>query len=260
MSVSGVAEQLLCSPSKISRMETAQRNVSLRDVRDLCNLYGITDEGVRQQLMDLARGSRASAWWQEYNLSPALERMVGLEGSASQISDFQPSVVPGLLQTNEYARAVLEVWIQDPVALKLAVDARMMRQESLSENTSLRAVVDESAVRRMVGGSSVMRGQLGRLVELGRLPRVDLRVIPFDTGAHQGVVGGFVVLQFAKTGNSGLAATMPDVVYREDLGDGTYLEEPTEVERYLRAFDALQTIASTTATTARLLESLLREM
>jgi transcriptional regulator with XRE-family HTH domain len=253
MSIREVADQLLCSPSKISRIETAQRNVLLRDVRDLCNVYGLTDNAIREKLMRLARESRESAWWQEYDISPTLLRYVGLEGSASQISDYQLGTIPGLLQTQDYARAVLEAWVTDPAALKQGVDVRMARQQFLSDNLDLRAVIDESAVRRMVGGANVMRGQLDRLIELTGNSRVDLRVIPFTVGAHQGMVSGFTVLRFAMSMPSDEVSTMSDVVFLEGIADGIYLEQPNDVEQYMRAFERLQSIALKPASTAKLL-------
>ncbi|MBL7256356.1 helix-turn-helix domain-containing protein [Paractinoplanes lichenicola] len=260
LSVREAAHALLCSPSKISRIETSQRKASLRDVRDLLNLYGITNEEYREQLMTLARESRESAWWRKYRLNPTLEKFVGLESSATKISDYQFGIVPGSLQSRDYAKAIIEPWvINDPEALAEAVEVRMTRQEFLdASGTTLHAVIDEAVLHRTVGGTDVMRGQIGKMIELAESGFVALQAIPFDAGAHLGMNSGFTVLQFEGPHMSDSPYPVADVVYLEDLGDGQWLDQPAEVKRYLGAFDRLRSTALPTIETIDFMKSFYR--
>ena len=253
-----MARKLLLSPSKISRIETAQRNISARDVRDLLDLYRVTDPADRDELMRLVEESRQSAWWTQYDLDPSYQRLIGLEGAATTICDYQIGVVPGLLQTPEYGTAVMDAWFDDPQVVKKAVDVRLARQQSLGENTALKFVVDESVLRRPMGGRDTMRGQIRRLIELSTEPRIEFQVVPFEAGSHQGVVGGFIILQFSAA-TAGPAAGMSDIVYHEGIVAGSFLEQPDEVTAYLEAFRGLQSKALTGPATRSFLETLLRD-
>lgn len=260
LSVREVAEALLCSAAKISRIETAQRPPTLRDVRDLCNLYKVS-ESVRAQLMKLAAESRETAWWQQFSLDPSLEKYVGLEGSATEISDYQNSVIPGLLQTREYATAILRAWIpDDSTALAETVEVRMRRQHLLGSRTSLHIVIDEGALRRSVGGTEVMRSQFKRLLELGDEPSLDMRIIPFSAGAHKGTTGGFTVLRFSENEPSHTEPGLSDVVYLESVSGGLYIDQPGEVARYVDIFRELRATALTKADAKRFLESIHSEV
>ncbi|XVU27172.1 helix-turn-helix domain-containing protein [Actinoplanes sp. CA-054009] len=250
LSVREVADHLMCHPAKISRMENAKRNISPRDVRDLCGLYRISDPAVRDQLMRLARESRESAWWQQFDLSPAQEKFFGIEGAADRISDFQIGAVSGLLQTRDYATAIVDASIpENPVKVKNIVDMRMMRQEFVGLNADYRSILDESALRRAVGGPAVMRDQINHLVTLMRSSGINLRIIPFSHGAHQGMVSGFTLLQFDDSATEPLAPAMSDVVYLEGLMDGVYLDRVEDVADYVAAFERLESIALSTAET-----------
>ncbi len=177
-------------------METAQRNATLRDVRDLCDIYEIHDEGIRRQLMDLARGSRGRGWWQGADLPPALESLIGMEGAAVTISELQVVTVPGLLQTRAYATAMFDVYLSDDIEGRAAaVDIRMRRQETLRVESppKLQVVLDEAAFHRVVGGRAVMLEQLSYLIDLVAADLVDLRVVPFAAGAHMAMIGGFTI-------------------------------------------------------------------
>ncbi len=261
MSVRDVADRLLLSSSKISRIESAQRNISARDVRDLMDLYNITDPGIRNALMRLVEESRESAWWAQYDLDAGYERLIGLEGAAAIVFDFQIAIVPGLLQTAAYATAMTRAWSDDPGFIKNAVDVRMARQRILTQGATFEFVIDEAALRRSVGGRETMRDQIRHLIELNTGSKVLVQVIPFSVGAHQGLAGGFIALQFSKTETTGSAAGMSDIVYREGVvGAGAYLEQPDEVAGHLQAFRGLQHVALTPQATNSLMEQVLQDL
>jgi transcriptional regulator with XRE-family HTH domain len=236
MTAEEVAERMLVSPAKISRIETGVRGVSLRDVRDLCEIYGVpaTDAA---QLATLVRESKQPSWWQGYDLPYGT--FIGLETAASYILDYESSIVPGLLQTEDYATAVVEGILYDapPDVVRQRVEARLKRQTLLSQEAppQLWAVVDEAALRRVVGGPGVMRAQLETLVERAALPTVTVQIIPFESGAHPGMDSTFTILH--------LEAEVADVVYIEGLAGHLYQESPADLERYRRTFDQLRAIA-----------------
>jgi transcriptional regulator with XRE-family HTH domain len=236
LTVEQVAEHLLCSPSKISRLETGQRNATLRDVRDLCELYGITDQAERDRLMMLAREARQQAWWQSYDLQYAT--YVGLESEAIAIDDFQSSVIPGLLQTADYARAGhLGAWPRlSPDEIERQIEAKLTRQLVLTkaDPPEFRAVLDEAVLHRLTGGQRVMRAQLDKLITASELPNVTIQVIPFSVGAHPGVESNFNILMLPATS---------DIVFVEGLVGSVYLERLEDLERYSRVFAYLQDVA-----------------
>ena len=255
LSVREVADYLMCHPAKISRMENAQRNVSLSDVRDLCNLYNISDHEAREQLTRLTRESRENAWWQQFDLSPAEEKFFGLEGAATRISDFQVGGVPGRLQTRNYATAITEAFVpEDPVRVKSIVDLRMMRQEQTGNEADFTCILDESVLRRVVGNAETMRDQIRYLIDQAE-SQVSLQVVPFSRGAHQGMISGFTVLQFGESFTGSQATPVPDVVYIEGISDARYLDRPEEVRSYLDAFTRLRDMALSVAETIDFLVS-----
>jgi transcriptional regulator with XRE-family HTH domain len=237
LTVEQVAEQLLCSPSKVSRMETGQRGATLRDVRDLCRIYGVTDQAQVTHLMDLAREGKQQAWWQSYNLDFAT--YVDLEQAAESISYYQSSIVPGLLQTADYARAMHEAGFQEyaPGRIEEHVEVRMRRQSILTREPPLRlsAVLDEAVLHRVVGGPEVMRAQLDHLMESAKLPYVTIQVIPFSRGAHPAMDSMFDILEFG--------AAAPAVVCVEGLMGQLYLERPQDIQRYWKVYEYLRTAA-----------------
>ncbi|HEX6520844.1 MAG TPA: helix-turn-helix transcriptional regulator [Streptosporangiaceae bacterium] len=236
LTVEQVADHLLCSPSKVSRMETGHRGVTLRDVRDLCNLYGISDPAEREGLMTLAREGRQQAWWQHYDLQ--YSTYVGLEAAALAISDFQSSVVPGMLQTADYARAGHEAAMPrfGPAEIERQIEAKLTRQQLLAKEDppSFDAVLDEAVLHRMTGGPRVMRAQLDRLVDVAQLSHVTVQVVPFAVGAHPALESNFNILELPATSG---------VVFVEGLVGSMYLERPEDLERYRRIFDRLRNIA-----------------
>jgi transcriptional regulator with XRE-family HTH domain len=237
LTVEQVAEQLLCSPSKVSRMETGQGAATLRDIRDLSNLYGVTDESSREHLMRLALEGKQQGWWQAYDLP--YEKYVGLEEEAVSIHGYQSSVVPGLLQTTDYARALHEAAEPklSPEIIERRVEVRLIRQQLLARERPPRfvEVIDEAALHRVVGGVAVMRRQLERLMEACRLPYVTIQVVPFSVGAHPALESNFKILE--------LPAPSPDVVYVEGLVGSFYLERAEELDSFNRVFEKLQAMA-----------------
>lgn len=237
LTVEQVAEHLECSPSKISRMETGHRGVTPRDVRDLCDLYEITDQAGRDKLVELARESRQSAWWQSYDLPYSM--YVGLEAEATAIGDFQSSVVPGLLQTPDYARAghLGAFPVLSPEEIDRRIEAKLTRQKLLIRpgGPALSAVLDEAVLHRLTGGAAVMRAQLSKLLEVTKLSNITIQVIPFTVGAHPGVESNFSILE--------LPPPSPGVVFVEGLVGSIYLEKPDDLDRYHKIFARLKEIA-----------------
>ncbi len=263
LTVTEVASRLLVAASKISRIENAQRNASVRDVRDLCDIYGITDDSIRDQLMELARGSRERAWWQDMNLVPAMQTLIGIEGSARQIREFEALVVPGLLQTRAYAEAITPAHLFDDQAMRHGIiDARMRRQEIFDQETppDVDIILDESVLRRVVGGLTVMREQIGHLIKLAETPCIRLRVIPFAAGAHASMTGGFTILEFAPPDVPAVTQSLQSVAYVETLDGSTYHDQPEMLAQYGEAFMALSRQAVGEEDSVQLLRAARRSM
>jgi transcriptional regulator with XRE-family HTH domain len=237
LTVEQVAERLLCSLSKVSRMETGQRGATLRDVRDLCDLYGITKDEERARLMTLAREGKQQAWWQPYDLS--YSTYVGLEAAAASIKDYDSGVVPGLLQTPEYTRARHEGTMPrlDATEIERRVEVTVKRQMVLTNENSPRfwSILDEAVLHRAVGGPAVMKAQLERLIEASSWPGITIQVIPYEVGAHPGLDSIFSIVEFA--------GGVPGVVYVEGLVGSIYLERSEDLGRYIQVFERLSTIA-----------------
>jgi transcriptional regulator with XRE-family HTH domain len=235
MTVEQVAVQLLCSPSKVSRMETGQRGATLRDVRDLAGIYGVTDEIQIARLMDLAREGKQQGWWQSYDLLEFFVSYVDLEAGAEAVKYYQTSIVPGLLQTAEYAQAMLDVAVPKPTSEQTVerLEVKLKRQLRLTQEPVLRvwALLDEAVLHRVVGGPAVMAKQLDKLVELASKPNVTIQVIAYDAGAHPAMGSTFNILDFA--------ASAPSVVYVEGLVGGIYLDRPQDIDRYQQVFELL---------------------
>lgn len=239
MTVEEVAENLLCSATKISRLETGARRPNPRDVRDLCRLYSV-DEPTTAELMSLAQGAREHGWWTQYE-DLDLDPYIGLEQDATAITCFSVYYVPGLLQTADYARAVIKA-----IAPKMApdihrqrVEVRMRRQLVLEEEPPPRyhVLLDESVLYRRVAGSAVMVAQLDRVLEAQVRGKATIQVIPFDIGAYAGADGYFVLLEFDE--DSGLSP----VVFIEGLSSNKYLERDADVDRYRETIEYLRNLA-----------------
>jgi transcriptional regulator with XRE-family HTH domain len=245
-----VAERLLMSPSKVSRLETGQRGASERDINDLCDLYEV-DEERRQRLLELASEGKQRAWWQDFALP--YSTYVGLEAAATSISDYGLGMVPGLLQTADYARALIHTATpqHEPEVVEQRVQGRMARQQLLrSENAPrFEAVIDESALHRVTGSPAIMHAQLERLLELSSLPNVTLRVITYEAGALPGS-NKFIILRFAPP-------TMSDVVFVEGLTGDLYLEDPRDVETYSRTFRTLVDLSASPDATRDIISAMI---
>jgi transcriptional regulator with XRE-family HTH domain len=247
LTVTAAASRLLVDPSKISRIENAQRSASVRDVRDLCDIYDVTDEAIRDQLMELAVGSRKRAWWQEANLPPALQTLIGMEGSARRIIEFEVLAIPGLLQTPDYARSITPLYLRvDAMEAQMAIDARMRRQQIFDQEhpPQFDVILDEAVLHRMVGGRAVMREQIDHLIKMADAPLVTLRIIPFEAGAHVGMTGGFIILEFASVGSLQVAQAVQSVVYLEAFNAHSYHDQPAEIKKYLAAYQQLTSQAA----------------
>ena len=188
--------------------------------------------------MTLAREGKQRAWWQKFDLPYAT--YVGLEAEATSISDFNSDLVTGLIQVGGYARAIFESGEPplDHATIEQRLEARIKRQALLEQDGGpfFRCILDEQALRRPVGGSAVMRSQLARIIEVAKLSKVTLQIIPVDVGAHTGMDSTFVLLEFDEP-------MVNDVVYVEGLVGNLYLEDTAEVDRYKRTFSRLRSIA-----------------
>jgi transcriptional regulator with XRE-family HTH domain len=236
LTVEDVGEQLLCSATKISRLETGARRASLRDVRDLCRLYQVTDEAEADELMDMARQARQADWWTQYE-EPVFSPLFGLEEAAVAITSYSMYYVPGLLQTSDYARAIIKGIERkiEPIALARRVEARMRRQQLLVRGNppQYRALLDEAVLRRQVGGSATMQAQLDKLLTRIQDEEAIIQVIPFEIGAHASTDSNFDFLEF---GDESLQRA---VVYVEGLFSNRYQERPVEIVRYREALEYL---------------------
>jgi transcriptional regulator with XRE-family HTH domain len=233
-----VGHRLECSGTRISRMETGRIGARPGDVRELLEIYGVTGAEA-DSLVQLARDARRKGWWHAYGrvLPPWFEAYVGLESDAARLHEFQPSVVPGLLQTEEYARAILR---NAPHAgrgedIDLRVALRMRRQAILDRPAppQVQVVLGESVLWMQAGGPAVMRAQLLRLADLAARPGLTLQVLPLRSAAHAQPVGPFTMLEFADLAD-------PTMVYLEHLTGSLLLEEEEEVQRYRAMFDHLR--------------------
>jgi transcriptional regulator with XRE-family HTH domain len=236
MTVEDVADRLLCSATKISRAETGMRRASLRDVRDLCQLYGVS-EAESEQLMALARQAREPGWWTQY--SDLNLEYIGLEQDAIAITCFSMYLFPGLLQTESYIRTVIKGIAprMDPKVLEDRVEVRLRRQELLKQDNPprYRALVDESVLLRRVGSAALMVDQLDRVISLERESRVTVQVIPFEVGVYSAQDSNFVLLE--------LREPVSPVVFVEGLMHHQFLERINDLDRYREALEQMRDTA-----------------
>jgi transcriptional regulator with XRE-family HTH domain len=252
LTVEQTAQRLMVSTSKLSRMETGHGIATPRDIRDLCDLYGVTDEAERDHMMTLAAEGKQQGWWQSYELGYAT--LVGLEAEAVAISAFQSSVIHGLLQTAEYARAGHEGAMPrlNPDQIDLQIEAKLTRQRVLSTDNPphVAVVLDEAALHRMMGGRQVMAAQLDRIVEMSAWPNIVVQVLSYELGAHPAVESNFTILE--------LPSPTPGVVFVEGLIGSVYLERDEDRKRYREIFNKLQSIALSPKDTADMVACLSR--
>ncbi|RKS72217.1 Xre family transcriptional regulator [Actinomadura pelletieri DSM 43383] len=246
------------SESKISRLELGRVSFKERDVDDLLSLYGVSDATEREALLQLAREANTPGWWHRYNdvLPNWFQTYVGLEESAALIRTYELQFVPGLLQSEGYARAVIRLGNAGATAQQIEqrVELRLRRQERLTgpEAPRLWAVVDEGALKRPIGGPEVMRGQFEHLIEMSKLPNVTIQIMPFKFGGHAAEGGAFTILRFPEQ-------DLPDVVYVENLTGAMYLDRRDDVDTYLQAMERLCVDSATPESTVELLGDFLRE-
>jgi transcriptional regulator with XRE-family HTH domain len=253
------AMALRATHSKISRLERGRSAARQRDVADLLTLYGVTDETEREQMLALARQASARGWWKQYTdiLPRWLELYVGLERAASIIRTYEVQFVHGLMQTEDYARAVILISHAHAPAeeIERRVSVRLTRQQLLTQPDPPRlwAVLDEAALRRPPANSKVMRAQLQHLLQISDLPNVTLQIVPFRVGPHAAAGGPFTILRFPEP-------DLPDVVYLEQLNSALYLDQPDDVIDYVTVMDKLCVQAETGTASKNLLHNLLKQI
>ncbi|MFD6567825.1 helix-turn-helix domain-containing protein [Micromonospora profundi] len=254
----GAGWEIRSSESKISRMELGRVGFKERDVADLLTLYGVTDGQEREALLKLARDANSPGWWHRYGdvLPSWFQSYLGLEAAAALIRSYEVQFVPGLLQTPEYARAVVLLGhsAADVAEIDRRVALRMQRQELLRRDRppQLWVVVDEAALRRPIGGVEVMRGQIEALIEATRSPHIRLQIIPFAAGGHAAAGGAFTILRFGDQ-------ELPDIVYIEQLTSALYLDKRDDLDYYAVAMERLCVEAEPPERTPEILARLLKD-
>jgi transcriptional regulator with XRE-family HTH domain len=247
------------SASKMSRLETGRVGFKDRDIIDLLTFYGVADDQQRNAMRELASTASDQGWWHDYSdiLPTWFEAYVGLEEAAIGIRAYEIQFVPGLLQTEDYARAVALLGHPSPLAddIERRVRLRMARQELLSRAAPphLWAVLDEAVLRRPVGRPGVMRGQLKHLLEAAERSNVTVQVMPFLVGGHAAAGGPFSILRFAEP-------DLPDVVYLEQLTSALYLDKRETVDHYLAVMERLCIEAAPAAASAKIIHAILRDL
>ena len=251
-------EWIRASHAKISRLELGRVGFKERDIRDLLTLYGVTDPAERETFLSLARQANTHGWWHQYSdvLPSWFETYIGLEQASAVIRTYEPQLVPGLLQTESCARAVIRLGHPTASAQEIdrRVELRMARQKVLTRPTppNLWAVVDEAALWRL-GGRAEMREQIRRLIEVTELPNVTLQAMPFYSGGHAATGGPFTILRFAEP-------DLPDIVYLEQLTSALYLDKSQDADHYLMVMNRLCVQAKSPADTVSFLSRILKEL
>jgi transcriptional regulator with XRE-family HTH domain len=247
LTIDRVAEALECSQSKVSRIETGQVSATPRDVRDMLELYRV-DDAQREALVQIAREARQRGWWQKFvDVPDGVPAYIGLETAATSIDIYMSLIVPALLQTADYARAVIGAVRPDlpPAEIDRRVELRIRRQALLDQERppSLRVLLDDTVLLRPVGGTGVMAAQRRRLLADANRPTVTLQILPVDDGAHAGMDGPFTIFGFP-------APAERDVVALDSAADALYLESPEDLRRYRRVFELLLPAALTPTASA----------
>ena len=244
-----VAKAMEWSLSKMNRIEKAKSTISINDLKALLSLYDITDEERIAELLALARAvgkagtARRSSWWKSYSdvAPPELLELIDLESAASAISQFETMFVAGILQTEEYASSVLQVFYDEksvPERVAALVDLRTRRRDLLTAKNAPKFsfLLDESVIHRQVGGSATTSQQLQHLISRAELPNVTIRIVPFTAGIHPGMKGPFELIQFADTPDE-------NIVFREITSDDSISDDPAEAQNYLDAFTRITAVS-----------------
>jgi transcriptional regulator with XRE-family HTH domain len=254
-----VSERLGLAPSTLSRIETGKAPTKSAYLTAMLEMYEVEDPGVRKVLVDMAREGHRKGWWSIYDdvLPSGFDIYVGLEAEASGLRSYESDVIHGLLQTTDYALMVLrELRRKDTEEqIRRVVDLRMQRQRLLDQDPPLEAwiILDEGAIRRIIGGTAIMRCQLEHLTKASRWPNVTLQVLAFECGAHAGLTGPFAILEFPDR-------TDPDVAYTESVGGMIYLEKHREVRSCAEAFDRMRAAALSPGASLELIQQVLDEL
>lgn len=263
LTLAEAAHQVQVDPGTISRVENGVRGVKPKTAERLLDCYGVRDTAVRGEVLELIRVDesrrRRPTWWKRHHevLSPTqFDGYLALEANASSLRNYEPLLIPGLLQTPEYAHEVITGMRPElrPAQVKQLIDIRMSRQHRIAESgtTTLSALIDEAALLRPVGGQAVMKNQLQRLVEASDQPHTTIRLAPFSLGPHPGTAGSFMLM--------GFPGATRDVVWVETMNRSVYFEEETEVERYAEAFTNLWERALTPEDTRARLKAMTKEL
>jgi transcriptional regulator with XRE-family HTH domain len=248
------ATQIRASESKISRIELGRNAIREIDVLDLLTLYGV-EPRERERLLSLAEQSNRPAWWHKYNdaMYDWFQPYVGMEEAAVAIRVYEAQFIPGLLQTEEYASAVISLGDFPIERAERLVLLRKERQRRFREGKlKLWMILDESTLRRPVAGRDVQVEQLRYLRDACATPSLTLQVIPYGAGGHE-VPAGFAILRFAER-------DLPDVVYVENLTSALYLDKPTDVDRYLLAMERLSILAHEPDSTPRIIDEIIADL
>jgi transcriptional regulator with XRE-family HTH domain len=252
------AETIDGSETKISRLEAGKTGVNRLELVALLDLYGVNDSKFRSDLIELSRNSRRRGWWQQRRdiPTPRLLELIELESTASQIFEYEASLVPGIFQTEDYARAVMNGFPStNDETVEPWVQIRMERQKLLEQDDAPRifCVLDEAALHRQVGGPKVMAAQLRKLVEINNPPHLSLQVLPFTLGAHAGVDGSFRMFSYP-------APVAMDIVFMEQKESRVFVEEEVDLEPYRIAAEHLRTQALSSPESMRLISALAADM
>jgi transcriptional regulator with XRE-family HTH domain len=265
LTVRAAAEKLEWSEAKIWRIETGQVSLRSLDVEAMCRIYGATGE-LTEALMGLAKETKARGWWHAYGdvIPEGFDVYIGLEEAASSLSWYESELVPGLLQTESYAHALIEADNPgvDSDEIDRRVHVRIERQALLTRITAapqLHVVLNEAIIRRPVGGTQVMTGQLSRLAEVSELTNVTLKIMPFSAGLHHGIMAGpFVILRFPVNGSG--QETEPPTVYMDGFTGALYLDKPSEVARYTTAWTDIWNAALSESASQEMIKLASREL
>jgi transcriptional regulator with XRE-family HTH domain len=249
------AREIGASESKISRMERGRNAFKYDDVAELLFLYGVSDEGVREQMLTLARRANQPGWWHGYHdiLPGWFQPYVGLENAALRIRTYEAHYIPGLLQTRDYAAAVIALDGFPPEEVDRRVALRLARQQRFhAGDLRLWVIIDEAALRRRFGDDDVMRHQLEELIAAGKLPNLTLQITPFAAGGHT-ALNGFTILRFPDP-------QMTDVIYVEQLTNALYLDKREEVDSYTLAMERLSVISASPTDSVAVINRILDDL
>lgn len=257
LSASDAGEVLDCTEWKIYKIESGNVGISRPDLTLLLDKYGVTDKQRRDALFDLQKRGKQRGWWGKFGQLPASYTMIlGLQSAATEIKSFELSVIPGLLQTEDYARALImtQGYLTDEKEINKRVQVRLARQARLAEDpVRFWAIVDEAALRRPIGGKDVMRAQLEHLIQMNKRTNVSVQVLPFAEGAHPGLFGSIVLLDFPEDVRSPIA-------YTETFAGDAFMEKDDDLWRANMAFTHLHSVALSATKSTQFIAAIAKEL